>query len=68
MIIKVISMKIDELKFTNHYLELPSEFYDRVKPTPLTKPHLIHANKDILHAFNIDEEELEAIKRSVGAK
>ncbi|MGB5506382.1 MAG: YdiU family protein [Sulfurovum sp.] len=53
-------MKLNELKLTNPYLELPEECYDRVTPTPLIRPHLIHANKDVAKVLDIDESELES--------
>ena len=52
-------MKLNELKLTNPYLELSDECYDRVTPTPLIKPHLIHANKDVAKVLDIDESELQ---------
>ena len=52
-------MKLNELKLTNPYLGLPDECYDRVVPSPLTKPHLIHANKAVANILNIDENELQ---------
>ena len=52
-------MKLNELKLTNPYLELPAECYDRVAPSPLEKPFLIHANKDVAKILNIDESELQ---------
>jgi len=51
-------MKLNELKLTNPYLELPEECYDRVTPTPLIRPHLIHANPDVAEELGIDESEL----------
>ena len=51
-------MKLNELKLTNPYLELPDECYDRVAPTPLKDPHLIHANQKVAHTLEIDESEL----------
>ena len=51
-------MKLNELKLTNPYLNLSDECYDRVAPTPLKNPHLIHANKDVAKVLNIDEDEL----------
>lgn len=53
-------MKLNELKLTNPYLKLPEVCYDRVTPTPLIKPHLIHANKDVAKVLDIDESELES--------
>jgi len=51
-------MKLNELKLTNPYLNLPAECHDRVKPSPLNKPFLIHANEDVAHMLDIDKEEL----------
>ncbi|TNF44671.1 MAG: YdiU family protein [Epsilonproteobacteria bacterium] len=51
-------MKLNELKLTNPYLKLPEECYERVAPTPLIKPHLIHANPDVAEVLGIDESEL----------
>jgi uncharacterized protein YdiU (UPF0061 family) len=52
-------MKLNELKLTNPYLALPDECYDRVAPTPLINPHLIHANEDVAKVLDIDESELQ---------
>ena len=52
-------MKLTEIKLTNPYLKLDAEFYDRVKPDPLEKPHLIHVNKTVAKTLGINEEELE---------
>ena len=52
-------MKLNELKLSNPYLALPNECYDRVKPSPLVKPHLIHANEKLAQLLEIDKEELE---------
>ena len=51
-------MKLNELKLTNPYLNLPAECYERVAPTPLVEPYLIHANTDVAKILKIDEEEL----------
>jgi uncharacterized protein YdiU (UPF0061 family) len=53
-------MKLNELKLSNPYLQLPDESYDRVTPTPLIRPHLIHANPDVAKELGIDESELES--------
>ncbi len=52
-------MKLNELKLTNPYLDLPSECYDKVVPSPLVKPHLIHANEEVAKMLDIDIEELQ---------
>ena len=51
-------MKLTDIKLTNPYLKLDDECYDKVAPSPLRNPHLIHANKDVANALNIDEDEL----------
>lgn len=53
-------MKLNELKLTNPYLELSNECYDKVAPTPLHKPFLIHANEDAAKILNIDKDELQS--------
>lgn len=53
-------MKLNEIEVTNPYLSLDDEFYDRVNPTPLNKPHLIHANASVAKTLGIDEEELQS--------
>jgi len=50
-------MKLNELKLKNPYLALPDECYDRVNPTPLVKPHFIHANKKVANVLGIDDDE-----------
>jgi uncharacterized protein YdiU (UPF0061 family) len=51
-------MKLNALKLTNPYLDLPSECYDRVKPSSLVRPHLIHTNAEVATQLNIDASEL----------
>ncbi|GIU00559.1 UPF0061 protein [Sulfurovum sp. TSL6] len=51
-------MKLNEIKLTNPYLELPEECYTRVKPTPLENVFLIHANEEVAKLLDIDIEEL----------
>ncbi len=53
-------MKLDEIRVTNPYLALPELCYTRVKPTPLAKPYLIHANAEVARLLCLDEEELES--------
>jgi len=52
-------MKLNEIKVSNPYLKLDNEFYDRVQADPLNSPYLIHANKSVANALDIDESELE---------
>jgi len=51
-------MKLNELTLTNPYLSLPAECYDRVAPSPLNKPFLIHANEPLALELGIDAQEL----------
>jgi len=53
-------MKLNEIKLTNPYLKLNEECYDKVEPTPLHKPYLIHVNKDVAKILEIDEHALES--------
>ena len=53
-------MKLDEIELTNPYLELPSLCIDRVEPTPLKNPFLIHVNEEIAKELGIDSEELQS--------
>ena len=53
-------MKLNEITLTNPYLKLDKECYDKVAPTPLYKPHLIHVNKDVARTLEIDEDALES--------
>jgi uncharacterized protein YdiU (UPF0061 family) len=51
-------MKLNEIKLTNPYLQLPQECHDRVEPSPLVKPFLIHANQAVAKMLHIDTQEL----------
>ena len=51
-------MKLNELKLTNPYLNLPDECHDRVKPAPLKNAFLIHANEEVAKMLDIDVGEL----------
>jgi uncharacterized protein YdiU (UPF0061 family) len=52
-------MKLNELKLSNPYLVLPDECHDRVTPSPLVKPHLIHANEEVAQMLDIDVDEFQ---------
>jgi uncharacterized protein YdiU (UPF0061 family) len=52
-------MKLNDIKVTNPYLELPQLCYDRVKPSPLVDAYLIHANSTVATELGIDGEELD---------
>ena len=51
-------MKLNELTLTNPYLSLSAQCYEKIAPTPLEKPYLIHANEDVARSLNIDIDEL----------
>ncbi|SFV59143.1 Selenoprotein O and cysteine-containing homologs [hydrothermal vent metagenome] len=53
-------MKLRDIELTNPYLKLPELCYDRVEPTPLKKPFLIHANRELAVSLGIDIDELES--------
>jgi uncharacterized protein YdiU (UPF0061 family) len=47
-------MNLTDSKLTNFYLNLPPLCYDRVDPSPLSKPFLIHANNALAKSLNLD--------------
>jgi len=49
-------MKFSQLKVTTPYLELDELFYDRVEPTPLTKPYIISYSQDAAELLGVDED------------
>ena len=51
-------MKLNEIKLSNPYLNLPDECHDRVKPAPLKNAFLIHANEEVAKMLDIDVGEL----------
>ncbi|MEA3490387.1 MAG: YdiU family protein [Campylobacterota bacterium] len=55
---KPIKMKLNQIKLTNPYLSLPPLCYDKVTPTPLKNPFIIHANSALAKELGIDPEEL----------
>jgi len=61
-------MKLKNIKLTNPYLELPSLCYDRVNPTPLQKPFLIHANQEVADILGIDISDQEALIQFVNGE
>jgi len=48
-------MKFSNLKLTTPYLELDSTFFDKVNPTPLTKPFLISVSQESASLLGVDE-------------
>ena len=49
--------RLDSLQFENTYARLPEAFYARVKPTPLTNPHLVAFNADAAALLDLDPAE-----------
>ncbi|WP_102959283.1 protein adenylyltransferase SelO [Mangrovicella endophytica] len=44
--------------FDNSYARLPSSFYARIKPTPVSGPHLIKLNRNLATQLGLDPDEL----------
>ena len=51
--------KITDLEFDNTYRKLPEEFYDLVKPTPLSNPDLVSFNSDAAALIDLDPTQAE---------
>ncbi|MFM7840604.1 MAG: protein adenylyltransferase SelO family protein, partial [Nitrospira sp.] len=49
--------KLEELSFDNTYARLPSAFYAKVEPTPLSNPHLVSFNPDAAALIDLDQDE-----------
>ena len=47
-------------KLTNPYLQLPALCYDKVNPTPLKKPYLIHTNAKVAQDLGMNDEFLKS--------
>ncbi len=50
-------MKLDELKLDIDYFEFDEKFYQKLKATPLSMPHLISYNKSACDLINLDYEQ-----------
>jgi len=50
-------MKLDEIKLENDYFDFDEKFYQKIKPTPLNKPHLISFNKLMFDEIGLDYDE-----------
>ncbi len=51
-------MQFNNIHLTNPYLQLPDICFDRVEPTPLKDPYLIHWNPHALHLLEIDPQSI----------
>jgi len=52
-------MKFSNLKLQTPYLQLPSLFYDKVDPTPLSNPFIISTSQNAAKLLGVDEELIE---------
>ena len=50
-------------QFDNTYINLPKNFYQKIKPVPVKKPHLLKLNHELLDYFNLD---ISSLKSSSG--
>ncbi len=50
--------KLNQITVTNPYLTLPPLCYDKVNPTPLKNPFLIHANNNVADEIGLESSEL----------
>ncbi len=41
-------------QFDNTYVNLPKNFYQKIKPVPVKKPHLLKLNHELSNYFNLD--------------
>ncbi len=46
--------RLDSLNFDNTYTRLPTNFYRRVMPTPIKKPHHVHWNTALANSLGIE--------------
>ncbi|NYT61205.1 YdiU family protein [Alcaligenaceae bacterium] len=46
---------IQQLQVVNSFAQLPSAFYTRVPPQPLTQPRLLHANPDVAQLLGLSK-------------
>ena len=51
--------RLNELRWTNSFLELPAAFYTQLPPTPLPSPYLVCASADAADLIGLDPEEFE---------
>ena len=47
---------IRDLKVVNSYADLPSAFYTKLQPQPLTDPRLLHVNRELAHEMGLSDE------------
>ena len=50
-------------KFDNTYIKLPKNFYQKINPVPVKKPHLLKLNYELLDYFNLDAD---SVKSNLG--
>ncbi len=50
---------METLLWSNQWLQLPEAFYQRVLPTPLHKPTLLHVNQPLFNLLGLSSEQLD---------
>ena len=45
-------------QFDNTYINLPKNFYQKIKPVPVKKPRLLKLNHELSNYFNLDMKSL----------
>ena len=50
-------------KFDNTYIKLPKNFYQKINPVPVKKPHLLKLNYELIDYFNLDAD---SVKSNLG--
>ena len=50
-------------QFDNTYINLPKNFYQKIKPVPVKKPHLLKLNHELSNYFNLD---IDSLKSNLG--
>lgn len=58
MTVKTAPLSIKGLNFSTSYLQLPTHFYQQQRPSPVTKPSLIHMNHALAKELGIDSQSL----------
>ena len=50
-------------QFDNTYINLPKNFYQKINPVPVKKPHLLKLNHELSNYFNLD---IDSLKSNLG--
>jgi uncharacterized protein YdiU (UPF0061 family) len=52
---RAVRRTLEELNFDNIYLKLPSVFYSKVNPTPVSNPYLVSFNSETAKLIDLDD-------------